>query len=741
VRALDAWIHERKHLEKGALRMQRAIVRSFLSALAVALIWSPALGHADTVRIRFDPDLPTAGIFPSNRFTVLDVRQETRRRVNLPLPDCSARPDDCDDLDVLNQLDGFNLQPRVSIAFDGPIDVSSVTRDSIVFLNLGDRKADVIGVNQVVFDPDTNTLFAESDELLDQHTRYALIVTRKIRDADGKGIGRAGLLRAFRDDRSRPARDRLSLRSYREDLIRAQVRALRAGFRPSEVAGLSVFTTQSTTSFIEKVRRQLDAADAPAADFALGAAGEQTVFPLADVASVIFNRQVVVEGDLAPSPVAIQAFNIRPGAVGQIAFGRYSSPEFRNSDQFIDQIPTRIGRPKATGSNDVFFSMVLPAGPPPPQGWPIALYGHGFGGNKESIPVFSAILASRGIASVGINVPGHGGGASGTLAVRLRSGDVVTLPAGGRGIDQNGDGMIGGTEGFSTNPAAAQRTISSRDGLRQTVIDLMQLVRVLKAGVDVDQDGSRDFDPSRIYYFGMSLGGIYGTMLLGVESEIHAGVPNVPGGFFIDIARLGPAFRPAVGAALAVRTPSLINVGGPIGLDFDENVPLRNTPPIVNDVPGAPAIARFLDNAQWISNSGDPVTYAPHIRKDPLRGNRPKSVIVQFAKGDQIVVNPTASALIRAGGLTDRTSYLRNDLLFAMDPANTPTNPHGFLGNILNPRLGIAGQTQIAAFLESDGATVIDPDGPGPIFEVPIAGPLPETLNFIVVPPMLMAAP
>jgi hypothetical protein len=27
--------------------------------------------------------------------------------------------------------------------------------------------------------------------------------------------------------------------------------------------------------------------------------------------------------------------------------------------------------------------------------------------------------------------------------------------------------------------------------------------------------------------------------------------------------------------------------------------------------------------------------------------------------------------------------------------------------------------------------TVIDPDGAGPLFEVPITGPLPETLNFI----------
>ncbi len=40
-------------------------------------------------------------------------------------------------------------------------------------------------------------------------------------------------------------------------------------------------------------------------------------------------------------------------------------------------------------------------------------------------------------------------------------------------------------------------------------------------------------------------------------------------------------------------------------------------------------------------------------------------------------------------------------------------------------------QTQMAVFLASHGTLTIDPDGAGPIFEVPIAGPLPEALSFI----------
>ena len=42
-----------------------------------------------------------------------------------------------------------------------------------------------VGIDQVVWDTFTNTLHVESDALLAQHTRFALIVTRGIRDANG----------------------------------------------------------------------------------------------------------------------------------------------------------------------------------------------------------------------------------------------------------------------------------------------------------------------------------------------------------------------------------------------------------------------------------------------------------------------------------------------------------------------------------------------------------------------------
>ena len=68
-------------------------------------------------------------------------------------------------------------------------------------------------------------------------------------------------------------------------------------------------------------------------------------------------------------------------------------------------------------------------------------------------------------------------------------------------------------------------------------------MREIEVGVDVDGNGTRDLDPSKISYFGQSFGGIYGTKFLAVEPAVRQGVVNVPGGAIIEIARLSPAFR------------------------------------------------------------------------------------------------------------------------------------------------------------------------------------------------------
>src|SRR5262249_32044221 len=150
--------------------------------------------RSDPVHALFDLTTPTSGPFPSNWFTAADETQNTGRRVNLPLPDASTQPSDYQDVQLLNTLDGFSMQPRVSIPFDGPIDLSSVTSSTVFLLSLGDslpggdQGGAVVGINQVVWDVATTTLHAQSNALLAQHTRYALIVTNGIHDSNGDPV-------------------------------------------------------------------------------------------------------------------------------------------------------------------------------------------------------------------------------------------------------------------------------------------------------------------------------------------------------------------------------------------------------------------------------------------------------------------------------------------------------------------------------------------------------------------------
>ena len=72
-------------------------------------------------------------------------------------------------------------------------------------------------------------------------------------------------------------------------------------------------------------------------------------------------------------------------------------------------------------------------------------------------------------------------------------------------------------------------------------------------------------------YYGLSFGGIYGTMLMGTDPRPVRGLLNVAGGPVVDIARLG-GFRGLLGDTLRVSRPSLAN-GGPGRDGFTESIP------------------------------------------------------------------------------------------------------------------------------------------------------------------------
>jgi hypothetical protein len=734
-----------------------------LTTLCVMVMGEPHIaGQAHAVHALLNLNSPDAGPFPSDWFTLRDNSQQTRRRIDLPMPDCLERPSDCEDVEVINTLDGFNLQPRLSVPFDGPIDVTTVTSRTLFLIELAETErrrhnercddgecdaSHVVGINQIVWDPVANTLYVESEELLEQTARYALIATRGIHDAAGREVQASEAFRQFRQTIHG---------EYRRALLRALHAAHQIGVPERDVVTASVFSTQSATAVMERIRDQIYAALPPApADFGLGPGDARTVFPFDQVTGITWSAQT---GEDPPrftqSQVNVDLARIIPGAVAEIAFGKYTSPDYEvHPGEFIPPIGTRTGTPTVQGENQIYFNLFVPSGSRPADGWPVAIFGHGNGQTKDSAFNLAAAMAAHGIATIAINAVGHGRGPLGTLTVNLTSGQAVTLWAGGRGIDQDHDHEIGTNEGLiSPRP---RKIIFFTDGLRQTAADLLQLVRLIQVGVDVHGDGSRDLDPSRIYYCGASAGGNYGTIFLAVDPNVRVAEFSSPGTPIIQNNSWSPLSRTPFGSLLAEREPALLNAPGIVTMEglatgsprFNENVPLRDgvplhvqledgtsaviRSPVINTVAGALEIQQVMKNIEWVGQQGVSGSFAPHLRQNPLPGMNTKSVIYQFARTDPFAPPPVTMAIVRAGDLADHTIYYRHDLAH-IDHPTVGNNPHALLIRTDIPGLrsiALSLQEQVATFFESDGATIIQPE-PARYFEAPIVLPLPVALEF-----------
>ncbi|MBI4821819.1 MAG: hypothetical protein HY791_36505 [Deltaproteobacteria bacterium] len=201
-------------------------------------------------------------------------------------------------------------------------------------------------------------------------------------------------------------------------------------------------------------------------------------------------------------------------------------------------------------SEDVTFWLFVPkhrAGPAP-----VAIYVHGHGSSKfEALP-FAGGLASYGIATLGIDGPGHATSVSDLqrqlLSAFFEDAGLVGLGESifmGRAFDWTGDGKVDSGDDFWTS-----YVFHTRDNVRQTAVDVMQVVRTLRGfdGVarwgfdghglagDFDGDGIVDVGGAApLHLLGGSLGGITGAVIAGVEPQLDTTVSIVSGGMLSEI--------------------------------------------------------------------------------------------------------------------------------------------------------------------------------------------------------------
>lgn len=698
-----------------------------LRAVAVLLLCAC---YGAAVNVRFAPRNPQAGPYPSDALTVPDPAQKTGLRVDLPLPDCAAQPSLCAEIAAVNRLDGFSRQPRIRVSFSGPVDIHSLRQGVwIVALEpivrqpwMLHENGQFIPINEVLWDPASHTAFAKPDNILDQDRPYAIVVTDAVRAAAGDPVLPDPAFDACASPRPP---DEYCAAVSRAVALAAPLTGLR------RIVAVSVFTTLSATDWMEKAHARLPESRAEAV-----MREPRGGYRLSALAAMVWRRQT------APARFEEFAFpldNPLLAGISRIAFGTFRSPDYLNASQAIDTVPTNLDVPLPAASNEIGFTVYVPEGAEPPGGWPVVIFGHGLGDSRfGGATAVAPVLAQAGFATVAINAVGHGFGPESAIVLADRAGNRVTIPAPGRGVDLDRNGAIDAAEGCIL-PAAGSVL---RDCLRQTALDLSQLVRVIRGGIQLDDDPQPDLDGYRIYYAGQSLGALYGTLFNAIEPEVRAAVLNAGGGSVVDIARWSPGYRDIASRILGQRQPPLI-----LNPDtWDENYVLRYRHARVVENPAAVAAQELLELYDWLGMPGDPVAFAPHLRSATLAGRYIKPVLFQVAWGDRSVPNPASTRLVRAANMREYTWIYRHDRARAAAP-DLPANPHPYLvlflaaeGNFRPPDLrasaiALSTQQQIANFFRADGAVVPDPNNfvlralfGRDLFEAPDF--LPEDLNF-----------
>ena len=723
--------------------------------IIVLVSFSSSLWAGQTA-VLFQPMSPNGGPFPTDALTVSDRAQKTGVRINLPdsVDDCisTASPSVCSNTTLLNQLDGFSVNPRLMVCFSAAVDPNTL-QNGIALRPLsggflGFFPGPAVTINQIIFDPSSNCAFAEPNKVLNQESRYLLTVTDSVHDSQGKKVKEDD---AFKDCLK-------SHEPYCQELAEALEQVLPPPASQNKVVAASLFTTMSATTWLEQARCFVDSNEPPV----VLPAGVPSSFNLGQLKSI---NWIPAQSGLSAQDIPLTALS----GVAQIAFGLYLSPNFLNpANGTISVTPTNapISGPVPvpgipSGYVPVSFHVFLPAGSPPRGGFPLVIYGHGLGDNQFGAPTFIAsTLAKNGFATLAIEITGHGYGTASTVNLTDSQGAVHVVSTPGRGILLPGNTDIGPTDGCIVPGAVAVR-----DCARQTAVDLFALVDTIQKTNGL---GLR-INPHQVYYVGQSFGSTYGTLFHALEPDVKTAVLNGDGGTSVDTARLSISGRPLAISYLFSINPALLNVSSgaaapelyfrntPDAGAFNDNYVFRDSPPVVNTVPVAMAIQAAFEAADWLGMLGDPLSYAPHLKNSPFSGVPRKSTLFQFGFGDLEVPNPTESAVIRAADAQSGWFFRFDEatlddghpeLLGVMMPGVPfPILPHRILSNPTifdvpaETSLALAEQRQVATYFASGGNSNPDPNqfvtapfSPSEhLFQVPKI--LPEQLNFLQIAP------
>jgi hypothetical protein len=445
------------------------------------------------------------------------------------------------------------LDPGEDTDGDGHLDVPNVHPVG------GDPLDDMVNFYERV----TRTLIARPLIPLDQETRYAVVLTRHLKGEDGQPV-------------------RSPWEHVNHGRQTAALEPLKELLPLSDIAFAWSFTTLGPTRDLEALRAglyghgplaRLAEEFPPELTLVQARAEGQNLYilpaatiaePLAAFGSMIDAGVLVITDD--SKNAVLDSLNY----VDYFVAGTVTGPNLlfdRDGDGSEQDEVWELDRKSGAAdyaSHEVPFLCAIPranrgnyegASKPP---FPVAIYAHGYGSCSLELLAFAGNIARYGVATCGIDAVGHGlnaGELHGLLKIGLTAFNMGPLfdhvyPSRARDVDN--DTLYDSGAGF-----VSANLFNTRDNIRQTVLDIMVLVRALRAldgssrTLDLDGDGqpelAGDFDtdgkvdiagPKAPYYaWGTSLGAIITSVVAGIEPAVAAASPQAGGGGLVDIAR------------------------------------------------------------------------------------------------------------------------------------------------------------------------------------------------------------
>ena len=531
---------------------------------------------------------PATGVipFPNN----LLFSGSTDGTVNIPVVD----PDNLADPQVaLNGLDGFSTVAPLTAQFSGAINTNTVRAGSTVrvfevelinpFLDPATPAPFAItavhhelraGVdyqaNLLPQDANQTTLNIHPLLPLKPKTGYLVVLTNGIQDSGGY------------DALPSPT---YALTKLTTPLVDANGNSV--------IPGLSNAQARALEPLRQLVNNQESAAASQ------GVARNSIVLSWTFMTQSIDDAFTALGESLRPLGMAVQATGATTQAVGlglpgfsDIYAGALAIPYYLSKDQPLSGYwqaanggaVTRYNPlPVATAPLQIPVLMTVPNArsgrSKPANGWPVVIFQHGITRSRTDLFALADALSFEGYAAVAIDLPLHGvtdaanpfylRGLERTFDLDLLNNTTGAAGSDGQ-IDTSGSHFIN-----------LRSLLTTRDNVREAAQDLRQLTATLPR-VDLNGDGAPDLDAGHIHFVGLSLGGITGATFLGIDDQVTSATLGMAGGGVVKLLDGSATFGPIIAAGLAS----------------------------AGVIKGTPTYESFLDVAQTVVDSGDPINYA-----------------------------------------------------------------------------------------------------------------------------------